>query len=46
MSEALLYLFQAIFYVIVYGLWLLVGVSALALVITAYRSTKEDSCDT
>lgn len=43
MIEALLYLFQAIFFVIIYGLWALVGVSAIALAIIARRSFKEES---
>lgn len=43
MIEALLYLFQAVFFVIIYGLWLLVGVSAIALAITTRRSLKEES---
>lgn len=43
MIDALLYLFQSAFYVIIYGLWLLVGVSAVALAITTRRSLKEES---
>lgn len=46
MIDALLYLFQAIFFVIIYGFWLLVGVSAVALTVTTYRSPKEESCTT